>query len=161
MAEGLLRGTAEAEMTVRRYTEDREECVKDDAGKCTPEKRKFKVRCQARRFELSVMMRLTGPDDALIWSDDRPEVYEDRGCEDASNAPRTGNSVVSSSSTRAISRRAMAWPGSASATTPAARWRRKRGAERPQGIRRDERYRRRRDGLRRSLSNTSASKPTR
>jgi hypothetical protein len=94
MAEGLLRGTAEAEMTVRRYTEDREECVKDDAGKCTPEKRKFKVRCQARRFELSVMMRLTGPDDALIWSDDRPEVYEDRGCEDASNAPRTGNSVV-------------------------------------------------------------------
>lgn len=92
--EALLRGTAEAEMTSKRYTEDREECVKDANGKCTPEKRKFKVRCQSRRFELAVMLRLTRFDGSLIWSDDRPETYEDRSCEDESAAPRTGNDIV-------------------------------------------------------------------
>lgn len=93
-SEALLRGTAEAEMTSQRYTQDREECVKDANGKCTAEKRKFKVRCQSRRFELALMMRLTSPDGALIWSDDQPETYEDRRCEDDSTTQRTGNDIV-------------------------------------------------------------------
>lgn len=92
--EGILRGTATTDLTTERYTEERERCVKDKDGACTDAKEKYKVKCQRRRFDLAVMLRLLARDGDVVWTYDSPETYRDSGCEDSSTALRNGNDIV-------------------------------------------------------------------
>lgn len=94
-ADGVLRGTATAEITRERYTEKHEVCVaKDTGGKCT-EKRKEDVRCTRRRIELVPNVRLIGArDGALVHADSQLESVQDSRCEDASGDFRSPEGVV-------------------------------------------------------------------
>ncbi len=91
---GILRGTADSEQTINHYVEDHERCVKDSAGKCTDVKEKYKAKCQRRRIELSVMIRLTRSDGALLWYNDDPQVYQDSYCDDSNTQPRGRNDIL-------------------------------------------------------------------
>lgn len=93
-ADGVLRGTATAEIKRERYTEQRERCVaKDTNGKCT-EKRKEDVRCTRRRIELVPNVRLIARDGALIHADSQLEQATDSRCEDNSSEQRSPETVV-------------------------------------------------------------------
>lgn len=81
-AEGLLRGTAQADQQFEDYTEEREECVRDDKDKCTPEKRKFRVDCTHRTIALLASIRLYDPAGVLVWSDRPTKERRDSFCED-------------------------------------------------------------------------------
>ncbi len=91
--EALLRGTADTEQRFADYTEEHERCVKDGDGKCTSAKKKFTVKCTRRTVELVVALRLIGQDGTLLWSDSRPETYQDSFCEDAESSPRARKSI--------------------------------------------------------------------
>jgi len=94
LAEGVLRGTAEAEQRINRYTEERESCVtKDAAGKCT-EKAKTKIDCRRRTIELALNLRLIARDGALLYSTDRPETFEDSRCEGDSDEQRSRSDIL-------------------------------------------------------------------
>ena len=81
-ADGVLRGTATAEITRERYTESRKKCVaKDDNGKCT-ERRKEDVRCTRRWIELVPNIRLIARQGDLVHADAEPESRQDSRCED-------------------------------------------------------------------------------
>ncbi|MEJ5975628.1 hypothetical protein WG901_03210 [Novosphingobium sp. PS1R-30] len=94
-ADGVLRGTATAEIKRERYTEQRERCVAKDAnGKCT-EKRKEDVRCTRRRIELVPNVRLIAVrDGALVHADSQLEQATDSRCEDNSSEQRSPETVV-------------------------------------------------------------------
>lgn len=81
-AEGVLRGTAQADQEFEDYTEEREECIKDDKDKCTPEKRKFRVRCTHRTIAFLANVRLYDPAGVLLWSDKPTRERRDSFCED-------------------------------------------------------------------------------
>lgn len=81
-AEGLLRGTAQADQQFEDYTEEREECIKDDKDKCTPEKRKFQVRCTHRTITMRSNVRLYDAEGVLVWSDKPYAERRDSFCED-------------------------------------------------------------------------------
>ena len=92
--DALLRGTADADIQFRRYTEKREQCAeKDGDGKCL-RKEQREVKCSKRRITLDVAMRMVRPDGTLIYSDDSPESVEDSSCEGDENPPRNRNDVV-------------------------------------------------------------------
>jgi hypothetical protein len=83
-ADGVLRGTATAEITRERYTEKREKCAaKGDNGKCI-ERRKEDVRCTRRRIELVPNIRLIGREGDLVHAESQPESTQDSRCEDDS-----------------------------------------------------------------------------
>ena len=92
-AEGLLRGTANAEPQFEDYAEDREECVRDEKGSCTQDKRKFKVKCTRRTITLAASVRLYDPQGLLLWSDRYSEERRDSFCEDQER-PASFNTVV-------------------------------------------------------------------
>ena len=93
-AAGILRGTAEAEASFDRFTEERERCQrKDDNGKCT-ERTKVKVYCYEHTLELAVNLRLIARDGALLYSSDRPEKFEETSCEDDSSGPESNNDIL-------------------------------------------------------------------
>lgn len=92
-AESLLTGTASTEQRFEDYTEEHERCVKDASGACTAAKEKFTARCRRRHVDLVVALRLVGPDGALVWSDNRPEGYDDSTCEDAASSPRSRSAI--------------------------------------------------------------------
>jgi hypothetical protein len=92
--EALLRGTADTEQHFTDFTEQHERCIKDADGKCTSAKEKITVRCRRRNIELVVQLRLIDRDGTLLWSDNRPEVYQDSHCEDAEGSPRARNSIA-------------------------------------------------------------------
>lgn len=93
-AEAVLRGTAYSEQRFQEYTETRERCVRDASGNCTAVKEKVIVRCRRRHIELVVAMRLVARDGTLLWSDDRPEGYDDSSCEDNDTSPRARSAVA-------------------------------------------------------------------
>lgn len=92
--EALLRGTAETEQRFSEYTEEHERCIKDADGKCTAAKEKVTVKCRKRQVELVVQLRLIGRDGALLWSDNRPELYEESRCEDSEGTPRARGAIA-------------------------------------------------------------------
>lgn len=92
--EALMRGTAAFEERLTNYTEQRERCLKDASGKCTDAKEKFEVRCKRRVIELQPRIRLLAPDGALLWSDNRSELYNESWCEDAEHAPRQRSAIA-------------------------------------------------------------------
>ncbi len=93
-ADGVLRGTAIAEINRQRYTEQRERCVtKDSGGKCT-EKRKEDVRCTRRKIELVPNIRLIARDGSLLHADDQRESVEDSRCDDNSSQFRSPEDIV-------------------------------------------------------------------
>lgn len=93
-AEGVLRGTAESDVRFARYTEEREECAaKDDAGKCTDQK-KVKVNCARRFVELTVALRVVRIDGTVIHTEDRPEIHESKSCEGDAQPPRARTDIV-------------------------------------------------------------------
>jgi hypothetical protein len=102
--EATLRGTAHTEQRFVDYTEERERCIKDDAGKCTSAKEKVKVRCKRRTIDLMVRMRLVAPNGALVWSDDRPESQTDSWCEDSDREQRARGAVARSLADRVAMR---------------------------------------------------------
>lgn len=92
--QGLLRGTADSDVRLVRYTQDREKCTaKDQAGKCT-ERKKVKVDCARRTMQLSVMLRLVDREGQLLLSEDRPETLQDSYCDDDEKSPRTRSDMV-------------------------------------------------------------------
>lgn len=95
-AEARLTGTAHTELRSTNYTEERERCIKDDAGKCTAAKEKVTIRCKRRTIDLVVQMRLVAPDGTLLWSDDRPESQTDSWCEDSEREQRPRSAVARS-----------------------------------------------------------------
>lgn len=92
--EALLRGTADTEMRYSDYSEEHERCIKDGDGKCTAVKEKITVKCGRRHVELVVALRLVARDGTLLWSDNRPEVYDDSYCEDAEGPPRSRGAIT-------------------------------------------------------------------
>jgi hypothetical protein len=92
--QALMRGTVAIEERVTNYTEQRERCIKDAAGKCTDAKEKFQVRCKRRIIELQPRIRLLAPDGALLWSDNQPETYNESWCEDADRTPRPRSAIA-------------------------------------------------------------------
>ncbi len=92
--DALLRGTADIEQRFSDYTEKRERCIKDDRGNCTSEKEQVTVKCRRRHVDLVVELRLIAPDGTLLWSDNRPESFEESRCEDAETAPATRGQIV-------------------------------------------------------------------
>lgn len=92
-AEAQLTGTAHTEQRFEDYTEEHERCVKDASGDCTSAKEKFTAKCRRRHVDLVVTLRLIGRDGALIWSDNRPEGYDDSSCEDSTSSPRSRSAV--------------------------------------------------------------------
>lgn len=93
-ADGVLRGTATAEVTRERYTEKRSKCVaKDDNGTCT-ERRDEEVRCTRRRIAFVPGIRLIARDGTLAYSDSEPETHQDSRCEDNSSQFRSPEDVV-------------------------------------------------------------------
>lgn len=94
MGDGILRGTADSEARFEKYTVEKERCIKGADGKCTDAKEKYKVGCQRRKVQLQVTLRLTANGGRLLWSDDRPESYEDSICEDSSETPRSRLEIV-------------------------------------------------------------------
>ena len=92
--DALLRGTADVEQRFSDYTEKRERCIKDDRGNCTSEKEQVTVKCRRRHVDLVVELRLIAPDGTLLWSDNRPESFEESRCEDAETAPATRGQIV-------------------------------------------------------------------
>lgn len=93
-ADGLLRGTANVEITSQRYTEKRERCAaKDAAGKCT-DKRQEEVRCIRRTVELVPAIRLVTRDGRLAHADDQRESAQDSRCEDNSAQLRRPEEIV-------------------------------------------------------------------
>lgn len=92
--EALLRGTADTEQRFSDYAEEHERCIKDAQGKCTAAKEKITVRCRRRHIELVVALRLVDRDGTLLWSDSRPESFEDTHCEDAEGSPRARGSIA-------------------------------------------------------------------
>lgn len=91
---GLLRGTAQTEQRFTNYTEEHERCVRDAQGNCTAAKEKYQARCRRRNIELIVTMRLIDRDGTLLWSDNRPETYEDRSCEDSTETQRSRSAIA-------------------------------------------------------------------
>lgn len=90
----MLRGTAESDVRFARYTEEREECAaKDDAGKCT-EQKKVKVNCARRFVELTVALRVVRIDGTVIHTEDRPEIHESKSCEGDVQPPRARADIV-------------------------------------------------------------------
>jgi hypothetical protein len=103
-ADGILRGTATAEITRSRYTEKRDKCVSKDAnGKCT-ERRKEEVRCTRRTIELVPNVRLIARGGALVHSYSQPESVQDSRCEDDSGQIRSQEAIVREFSDRIAAR---------------------------------------------------------
>jgi tetratricopeptide (TPR) repeat protein len=93
-ADGVLRGTATAEITRERYAEQRSRCAAKDAnGKCT-ERRKEDVRCFRRRIELVPNIRLIARDGALAYADNQSESVQDSRCDDDSSQFRSRETIV-------------------------------------------------------------------
>lgn len=91
--EGYMTGTAYAEGKQTRFTQEREECVRQNQFKQCEEKKKVQVQCLRRTLELDVALRLVRADGGLVYSTDRPERYEDSRCEGDSGEPRERSSV--------------------------------------------------------------------
>lgn len=93
-AQGVLRGTATAELEVTSTTRKREKCVKRDQDNKCIEKAKVDVVCFEREIELGLNLRLIGRNGDLLWSDDRPETVETSYCEDDSSKPPSPETMV-------------------------------------------------------------------
>lgn len=93
-ADGLLRGTATAEVTRERYSDKRERCVaRNDKDKCT-ERGKVEVRCTRRRIELVPVIRLISRNGALAYSDNAGESEETSYCDGDSTQPGSTETAV-------------------------------------------------------------------
>jgi hypothetical protein len=91
--DAVLRGTADMDLDFDEYSEQRERCIKDNAGKCTDTKEKYPVYCIRRKFELTLALRLVGRDGSLLWSDNGVEPHSDSRCSDDSTKLRSVNVV--------------------------------------------------------------------
>lgn len=92
--EALLRGSAQTEVRYSDYSEEHDRCIKDAKGACTAAREKVMVRCTKRQVELVVALRLIATDGTLLWSDNRPENYQDNYCEDAETSPKSRNAIA-------------------------------------------------------------------
>lgn len=102
-ADGVLRGTAGADVSRYRYSEKRDRCVSKEDGKCV-ERRKEDVRCTRRTVELVPAIQLIARDGEIVHADSQPESIQDSRCEDDSSQARPVEEMVREMSDRIASR---------------------------------------------------------